>query len=60
MEGRQAKRKEKGVRNQTVIFRTTKELKAKALAVKSLMNVASTSEVFRALLTEKAQELGVE
>ena len=42
-----------------VIFRATEEMKAKAQAVKSLMQVASTSEVFRTLLNQKAEELGV-
>lgn len=59
MATRTAKRKEKSTRDQTVIFRTTEEMKAKAQAVKSLMQVASTSDVFRTLLDEKAEELGV-
>jgi len=56
---RSARRKEKTNRDQMVIFRTTEEMKAKAQAVKSLMQVASTSEVFRTLLNQKAEELGV-
>ena len=59
MATRAAKRKEKTNRDQMVIFRTTEELKAKAQAVKALMQVTSTSEVFRRLLNEKAEELGV-
>lgn len=59
MATRTAKRKEKTNRDQVVIFRTTEELKAKAQAVKSLMQVASTSEVFRTLLNQKAEELGI-
>ena len=59
MATRTAKRKEKTNRDQMVIFRTTEELKAKAQAVKALMQVTSTSEVFRRLLNEKAEELGV-
>ena len=59
MTARAAKRKEKDTRNQTVIFRATEDMKAKAQAVKSLLQVASTSEVFRTLLNEKAAELGV-
>lgn len=59
MTTRAAKRKERTNRDQMVIFRTTEEMKAKAQAVKALMQVASTSEVFRTLLNEKAEELGV-
>ena len=59
MATRSARRKEKTNRDQLVIFRTTEEMKAKAQAVKSLMQVASTSEVFRTLLNQKAEELGV-
>ena len=59
MATRTAKRKEKTNRDQLVIFRATEEMKAKAQAVKSLMQVASTSEVFRTLLNQKAEELGV-
>lgn len=59
MATRTAKRKEKTNRDQMVIFRATEEMKAKAQAVKSLMQVASTSEVFRTLLNQKAEELGV-
>lgn len=60
MATRTAKQKEKTTRDQMVIFRTTEEMKAKAQAVKSLMQVTSTSEVFRRLLLEKAQQLGVQ
>ena len=42
-----------------IIFRATEETKAKAAAVKALLNISSTSAVFRKLLDEKAQELGV-
>ena len=59
MATRTAKRKEKTNRDQMVIFRTTEEMKAKAQAVKALMQVTSTSEVFRTLLNQKAEELGV-
>lgn len=59
MATRTAKRKEKANRDQMVIFRATEEMKAKAQAVKSLMQVTSTSEVFRTLLNQKAEELGV-
>lgn len=52
--------KEKTTRNQLLSFRTTEETKAKAEALRSLMQVASTSEVFRRLLNEKAAEMGVE
>ena len=51
--------KEKTTRNQLLSFRTTEETKAKAEALRSLMQVASTSEVFRTLLNEKAQALGI-
>ena len=59
MATRAAKRKEKTNRDQMVVFRTTEEMKAKAQAIKALMQVASTSEVFRTLLNQKAKELGV-
>ena len=59
MTTRAAKRKEKTNRDQMVIFRTTEDMKAKAQAIKALMQVASTSEVFRTLLNQKAKELGV-
>ena len=52
--------KEKTTRNQLLSFRTTEETKAKAEALRSLMKVASTSEVFRTLLNEKASALGIE
>ena len=52
--------KEKTTRNQLLSFRTTEETKAKAEALRSLMQVASTSEVFRTLLNEKASALGIE
>lgn len=54
-----AKRKEKTNRDQMVIFRTTEEMKAKVQAVKALMQMTSTSEVFRTLLNQKAEELSV-
>ena len=60
MATRSARRKEKTNRDQMVIFRTTEEMKAKAQAVKSLMQVTSTSEVFRTLLKEKASSLGID
>ena len=60
MATRTAKRKEKTNRDQVVIFRTTEEMKAKAQAVKSLLQVTSTSEVFRTLLNEKALALGID
>ena len=59
MATRTGKRKEKANRDQMVIFRTTEEMKTKAQAVKALMQVTSTSEVFRTLLNQKAEELGV-
>ena len=43
-----------------IIFRASEETKAKAQAVKALMNVSSTSAVFRKLLDEKAQSLGID
>ena len=46
--------------NQLLSLRTTEETKAKAEALRSLMQVAYTSEVFRHLLNEKALKLGVE
>ena len=55
-----AKRKEKTNRDQMVIFRTTEEMKAKVQAVKALMQMTSTSEVFRTLLNEKASSLGID
>lgn len=42
-----------------IIFRANEETKAKAEAVKSLMQLSSTSQVFRQLLEEKANQLGV-
>ena len=43
-----------------IIFRASEETKAKAQAVKALMNVSSTSAVFRKLLDEKAAALGLD
>lgn len=54
-----AKRKEKTNRDQMVILHTIEEMKAKAQAVKALMQMTSTSEVFRTLLNQKAEELSV-
>ena len=51
--------KQKNNRDQLVIFRATKEDKEMAQAVKELMKVTSTSAVFRTLLHEKANELGI-
>ena len=59
MSYRSATTKEKSKRDAVVNFRTTEETKAKAQAVKELMKVSSTSEVFRRLLNAKATELGI-
>ena len=59
MEARAAKRKERTNRTEAFNFRATEEMKTKAQAVKSLMQVGSTSEVFRRLLDDKAKELGL-
>ena len=52
--------KEKTNRNMLLSFRPTEETKAKAEALRSLMQVASTSEIFRTLLNDKAAELSIE
>ena len=59
MSYRAATTKEKSKHDQVVNFRTTSETKEKAQAVKELMKVSSTSEVFRHLLNAKASELGI-
>lgn len=46
-------------RDNLIAFRASTEDRQKAEALKSLMCLASTSEVFRQLITEKANELGV-
>ncbi len=46
-------------RDNLIAFRASTEDRQKAEALKSLMCVASTSEVFRLLIAEKANELGV-
>lgn len=60
MAERAATTKEKNNRDQIVNFRATSETKARAVAIKELMKLSSTSEVFRRLLAEKAMELGVQ
>ena len=47
-------------RDNLMAFRASTEDRQKAEALRSLMQVASTSEVFRTLLNEKALELGVD
>ena len=47
-------------RDNLIAFRASTEDRQKAEALRSLMQVASTSEVFRTLLNEKALELGVD
>ena len=49
----------KQIKDTSVIFRATKETKAQAEAVRALLKLQSTSEVFRSLLSAKAAELGV-
>lgn len=56
---RAAKTKERSTRNKVTIMRVTVEEKARWQAVKELMKVSSTSEVFRRLLNAKATELGI-
>lgn len=51
--------KQKNNLETSIIFRANAATKAKAAAVKELMKVSSTSEVFRSLLEAKAAELGI-
>lgn len=46
-------------RDNLIAFRASTEDRMRAEALKSLMQVSSTSAVFRTLLNEKAEELGV-
>lgn len=46
-------------RDNLIAFRASTEDRMRAEALKSLMQVSSTSAVFRTLLNEKAQQLGM-
>ena len=47
-------------RDNLIAFRASTEDRMRAEALKSLMQVSSTSAVFRTLLNEKVEELGME
>jgi len=47
-------------RDNLITFRASTEERQRAEALKSLMQLSSTSQVFRQLLEEKATQLGVE
>lgn len=56
---RAAKRKERTSRDTVIVLRTSAEDRMRAEAIKNAMQLSSRSEVFRTLLNEKADELGV-